>query len=234
LSGTAGVPSRYRETSSHEELRRRLVEQLRGAGIRDLAVLHAFDQVPRHLFVPERFEARAYADEAFPLGHGQTISKPSTHALYLQALNLEGDERVLEIGTGSGYQTALLATLAEHVYSIDRVPKLAEAARARIESLGFTNVAVRASDGTYGWRAYSPFDAVLVTAGALEVPKPLLEQLRPGGRMLIPIGDVESQQLHRIVKTVDGAFEDEVIAQVRFVPLRGLVGQDEEERPGGE
>jgi protein-L-isoaspartate(D-aspartate) O-methyltransferase len=183
---------------------------------------------------PVRARALRGSRIRLPLGHGQTISKPSTHALYLQALNLEGDERVLEIGTGSGYQTALLATLAEHVYSIDRVPKLAEAARARIESLGFTNVAVRASDGTYGWRAYSPFDAVLVTAGALEVPKPLLEQLRPGGRMLIPIGDVESQQLHRIVKTADGAFEDEVIAQVRFVPLRGLVGQDEEERPGGE
>ncbi|MGD2154522.1 MAG: protein-L-isoaspartate(D-aspartate) O-methyltransferase [Gemmatimonadales bacterium] len=223
------MPSGQRETSAHQELRRRLVEQLRGAGIRDLAVLHAFDQVPRHLFVPERFQARAYADEAFPLEHGQTISKPSTHALYLQTLNLQGDERVLEIGTGSGYQTALLAMLVEHVYSIERVPKLAEAARARIEALGFTNVAVRASDGTYGWRAYSPYDAILVTAGAQEVPKPLLEQLRPGGRMLIPIGDRESQQLHRIVKAADGAIADEVIGRVRFVPLHGLGGQKEED-----
>ncbi|UCC83049.1 MAG: protein-L-isoaspartate(D-aspartate) O-methyltransferase [Gemmatimonadota bacterium] len=228
------MPSKYRETSSHQELRRRLVEQLQAAGIRDLAVLNAFDQVPRHMFVPERFAARAYADEAFPLGHGQTISKPSTHALYLQALNLEGDERVLEIGTGSGYQTALLAMLADHVYSIERVPKLAEAARARIESLGFTNVAVRASDGTYGWRAFSPFDAILVTAGALEMPKPLLEQLRPGGRMLIPIGDSESQQLHRIEKTAAGEIEDTVIGEVRFVPLRGLGGHADIERRGGE
>jgi protein-L-isoaspartate(D-aspartate) O-methyltransferase len=228
------VPPEYREASAHQELRRRLVEQLRGTGVKDLAVLHAFDQVPRHLFVPERFRARAYADEAFPLGHGQTISKPSTHALYLQTLELQGDERVLEIGTGSGYQTALLAMLAEHVYSIERVPKLAEAARAKIESLGITNVAVRSSDGTYGWRAYSPFDAILVTAGASQVPEPLLEQLRPGGRMLIPIGDSESQQLHRIVKTAEGALEDEVIAQVRFVPLRGLGGQDEGARRGAE
>lgn len=228
------MPSGYQETSSHQELRRRLVEQLRGAGIRDLALLHAFDQIPRHLFVPERFEARAYADEAFPLGHGQTISKPSTHALYLQALKLNGKERVLEIGTGSGYQTALLAMLVEHVYSIERVPKLAETARARIESLGFTNVAVRSSDGTYGWRAYSPFDAILVTAGALEVPKPLLEQLRPGGRMLIPIGESESQQLHMITKTANGALEDQVIGEVRFVPLRGLGGQDAKEGRDGE
>ncbi len=227
------MPLEDRDSGSQQELRRRLVEQLRGAGIRDLAILYAFDRVPRHLFVPERFAARAYADEAVPLGHGQTISKPSTHALYLQALNLEGRERVLEIGTGSGYQTALLATLVDHVYSIERVPKLAEAARARIESLGFTNVAVRASDGTYGWRTYSPFDAILVTAGASEVPKPLVEQLRPGGRMLIPIGDSESQQLHRIVKTDDDTLEDEVIGQVRFVPLRGSVGREEEERRGG-
>jgi protein-L-isoaspartate(D-aspartate) O-methyltransferase len=218
---------KHRESSSHQELRRRLVEQLRGAGVSDLAVLHAFDQVPRHVFVPDRFQARAYADEAFPLGHGQTISKPSTHALYLQALRLDGTERVLEIGTGSGFQTALLATLAEQVFSIEREPKLAAAARARIESLGFTNVAVRASDGTYGWRPYSPFDAILVTAGAQEVPQPLLEQLRPGGRLLIPIGDSRSQELHRMVKTEEGAIEDEVLGQVRFVPLRGLGGQDD-------
>ncbi|UCC75267.1 MAG: protein-L-isoaspartate(D-aspartate) O-methyltransferase [Gemmatimonadota bacterium] len=196
-----------------------MVEQLRDAGVRDLAVLHAFDQVPRHLFVPEQFRARAYSDEALPLGHGQTISKPTTHALYLQALRLKGKERVLEIGTGSGYQTALLATLAEQVFSIERVATLAVTARSRIESLGFNNVAIRVGDGTFGWRRYAPFDAILVTAGAAEIPRPLLDQLRIGGHLLIPIGDGELQQLHRVVKFTEDESEDEVIGQVRFVPL---------------
>lgn len=215
------------EVEKHLERRRRLIEELRERGIIDLAVLHAFDRVPRHLFVPELFEARAYTDVALPLGHGQTISKPSTHALYLEALALTGEERVLEIGTGSGFQTALLAALCKQVYSIERVPNLAATARARIEALGFTNVLVRAGDGTYGWRMYSPYDVILVTAGAREVPQALLEQLRPGGKMLIPIGDAEVQELHRIVRTGEGSVEDEVIAQVRFVALRGVGGLEE-------
>ena len=216
-----------REVEKHLERRRELIELLRDGGVQDLAVLHAFDRVPRHLFVPATFEARAYRDVALPLGYDQTISKPSTHALYLEAMELQGDERVLEIGTGSGFQTALLATLCKQVYSIDREPKLAASARARIEGLGFTNVLVRAGDGTYGWRAYSPYDAIIVTAGAREIPRPLVEQLRAGGRLLIPIGDAESQELHRIVRTGEGTVEDEVIAQVRFVALKGLGGLDE-------
>jgi protein-L-isoaspartate(D-aspartate) O-methyltransferase len=201
-----------------------LIERLREAGVRDLAVLHAFEAVPRHLFVPATFEARAYADEALPIGHGQTISKPSTHALYLQVLALTGDERLLEIGTGSGFQTALLASLCRQVFSIERVPELAAAARARIEALGFTNVVIRGGDGSYGWRKYSPFDAILVTAGAREIPRPLLEQLRIGGQLLIPIGRGEWQQLHRVVRTGEETVEDRVIARVRFVPLHGLGG----------
>jgi protein-L-isoaspartate(D-aspartate) O-methyltransferase len=201
-----------------------LIEHLSDAGVRDLAVLHAFDRVPRHLFVPKHFEARAYADEALPLGHGQTISRPSTHARYLQALQLKGDERLLEIGTGSGFQTALLAMLCEQVFSIERVPELAATARDRIESLGITNVVVRASDGTYGWRRYSPFDAILVAAAAREVPEPLVEQLRIGGQLLIPLGDSESQQLHRFTRTGEDSLEDEVITTVKFVGLRGLGG----------
>ncbi|UCC49981.1 MAG: protein-L-isoaspartate(D-aspartate) O-methyltransferase [Gemmatimonadota bacterium] len=215
----------------HQERRRQLIEQLRASGIRDLTVLHAFDRVPRHLFVPEAFEARAYLDEALPLGHGQTISRPSTHALYLQALRLEGDERLLEIGTGSGFQTALLATLCRQVFSIERVPELAARARARIEALGFTNVVIRAGDGSHGWRRYSPYDGILVTAGAKEVPSPLLRQLRVGGQLLIPIGDRQSQELHRIVRSGEETMEDEVIARVRFVALHGLGGlevQDEQ------
>ncbi len=222
-----------RDLGAQQERRRQLIENLRAAGVSDLAVLHAFDQVPRHLFVPEVFEARAYADEALPLGHGQTISRPSTHALYLQSLGLKGHERILEIGTGSGYQTALLATLCQQVFSVERVPELALSARARIESLGFTNVVIRASDGTYGWRTFSPFDAILVAAAAAEIPKPLTEQLSEGGQLLIPIGDAESQELHRVVRLGSDSFEDEVLADVKFVALHGLGGlvKDNEDDP---
>jgi len=217
-----GAPPR--DLGVHRERRGRLIERLREAGVRDLAVLQAFDQVPRHLFVPEIFEARAYEDEALPIGHGQTISRPSTHALYLQTLGLKGSERVLEIGTGSGYQTALLATLAQQVFSIERVPELAASARARVEGLGLTNVVIRASDGTYGWRKYSPFDAILVAAGATDIPKPLVEQLRIGGQILIPIGNSDAQELHRIVRVGEQSIDDEVVASVRFVALHGLGG----------
>ncbi len=216
--------SELRDLGAHQERRRQLIEKLRQAGVRDLTVLYAFDRVPRHLFVPDWFEARAYADEALPLGHGQTISRPSTHALFLQSLGLKGDERVLEIGTGSGFQTALLATLCRQVFSIERVPELAAAARSRIEALGFSNVAIRAGDGTYGWRRYAPYEAILVAAGARDIPQPLVQQLATGGQLLIPLGEREAQKLHRIVRTEDGSVEDAVIADVRFVALHGLGG----------
>lgn len=213
-----------RDLTSQREGRRRLIEHLREAGVQDLAVLHAFDRVPRHRFVPEVFGPRAYADEALPLGHGQTISRPTTHALYLESLKLTGEERVLEVGTGSGFQTALLATLCRQVFSIERVAELAASARARIEALGISNVAIRAGDGSYGWRKYAPFDAILVSAGAREVPRPLIEQLGRRGQLLIPLGDAESQELHRIVLTGEGSTTDEVIARVQFVALRGADG----------
>jgi protein-L-isoaspartate(D-aspartate) O-methyltransferase len=216
-----------RELTAYQESRRRLIERLRQDGITDLAVLEAFDRVPRHLFVPERFQARAYTDEALPLGHGQTISRPSTHALYLQSLRLTGSERALEVGTGSGFQTALLAYLCDHVFSVELVPELASAARARIEALGLTHVAVRAGDGRFGWRKYAPYDAILVTAGAREVPEALVDQLAPGGRLLIPVGDESSQALHRIERTADGGVEDEIIARVRFVDFKQLGGPEE-------
>lgn len=219
--------SKLRDLGAHQERRRQLIEKIRQAGVRDLAVLNAFDRVPRHLFVPEVFEARAYADEALPLGHGQTISRPSTHALFLQSLGLAGDERVLEIGTGSGFQTALLAALCRQVFSIERIPELAAAARARIEGLGFSNVAVRAGDGTYGWRRYAPYDAILVAAGARDIPDPLVQQLADGGQLLIPLGARSGQKLHRIVRTDDGSVKDDVIADVRFVALHGLGGLED-------
>ena len=223
--------SELRDLAAQQERRRQLIEKLRQAGVRDLAVLYAFDRGPRHLFVPDVFEARAYADEALPLGHGQTISRPSTHALFLQSLALKGEERVLEIGTGSGFQTALLATLCRQVFSIERVPELAAAARSRIEALGFSNVAIRAGDGTYGWRRYAPYDAILVGAGAREIPQPLVQQLATGGQLLIPLGEREAQKLHRIVRTENGSVEDAVIADVKFVALHGLGGLED---AGGE
>jgi protein-L-isoaspartate(D-aspartate) O-methyltransferase len=222
------VGPKLRDLGAHQERRRQLIERLRQAGVRDLAVLYAFDRVPRHWFVPDVFEARAYADEALPLGYGQTISRPSTHALFLQNLGLKGDERVLEIGTGSGFQTALLAALCRQVFSIERVPELAAAARTRIEALGFDNVAIRAGDGTYGWRRYAPYDAILVGAGAREAPQPLVQQLTTGGQLLIPLGEREAQKLHRIVRTEDGSVDDTVIADVRFVALYGLGGLNDE------
>lgn len=209
------------ELSVQRERRRGLIEHLRERGIQDLAVLHAFDRVHRHLFVPDLFVAKAYEDQALPLGHGQTISRPSTHALCLAALGLRGDERVLEIGTGSGFQTALLATLCRQVFSIERVPELALAARDRIEKLGFTNILIRAGDGSFGWRTYAPYDVIVVAAGAAEVPQPLLEQLADGGRLLIPIGEARSQRLHKITRIGHDELEDQVLADVSFVELRG-------------
>ncbi len=215
----------FRGVDRFRDRRTKLIERLRSAGIQDLAVLHAFDQVPRHLFVPEYFLARAYNDEALPIGQGQTISRPSTHALYLEALELRGGERVLEIGTGSGFQTALLSHLATQVFSIDHVPELALAARAKIEALGISNVAVRAGDGTFGWRRYAPFDAILVTACAAEIPGSLIDQLARGGRMLVPIGTDRSQDLHKLVKTRAGDVVDKIIAHVSFVAMRGAGGR---------
>lgn len=208
----------------HRERRRRLIEALRADGIEDLAVLHAFDRVPRHLFVPEALRARAYLDEALPIGHGAVIPRPSTQARGLQALTLRGGERVLEIGTGSGYQAGLLARLVRRVYSVEWVPELAMAARARLEELGCTNTVVRTGDGAYGWRRYAPFDVILVTGAAREVPESLMEQLVPGGRILIPLGSMEVQKLHLIRRNGESEMEDRVIGQVRFMELQGEYG----------
>lgn len=209
----------------YRERRAALIERLRDRGINDLAVLHAFDSIPRHLFVPEYFLARAYRDEALLIGQGQTISRPSTHGLYLQSLNLKGTERVLEVGTGSGYQTALLSQLVAQVFSIDRIPQLAVAARARIEGMGISNVAVKAGDGHLGWRKYAPYDAILVTACARATPPALVEQLAVGGRLLIPIGRPEAQRLHLVVRGADGGVEERIIADVQFVELKSDTGE---------
>jgi protein-L-isoaspartate(D-aspartate) O-methyltransferase len=203
--------------------RRRLVEALQERGVRDLAVLHAFDQTPRHLFVPTGMRHRAYEDSALPIGNGQTISQPSTHARYLELLALTGKERVLEIGTGSGYQTVLLSHLASQVFSIERVGTLVTKARDAIRAAGATNVSLLAGDGTLGWRDYAPYDAILVTAGSPAVPTPLAEQLAEGGRLLIPIGERDEQILTLFTRRGE-ELERRDIGAARFVPLIGKYG----------
>jgi protein-L-isoaspartate(D-aspartate) O-methyltransferase len=200
--------------------RRRLVEQLHDQGIRDLAVLNAIDQTPRHRFIPTGIRHRAYEDSALPIGNGQTISQPSIHARYLELLKLTGNEKVLEIGTGSGYQTALLSVLASQVFSIERIPELLDNARDTIRQLGLRNISFLLGDGTLGWRQYAPYDAILVGAGAPEVPSPYLEQLKEGGRVLIPLGGKEEQTLYMFTRRGD-ALQQVEVAPVRFVPLVG-------------
>jgi len=207
----------------HRGGRRRLVETLQSSGIRDLSVLRAFEQTPRHLFVPTGVRHRAYEDSALPIGNGQTISQPSVHARYLQELQLTGRERVLEVGTGSGYQTVLLAHLAEQVFSVERVPALLDRAREIIQRVGVRNVSLLLGDGTLGWRDYAPYDAILVSAAAPQVPAPLAEQLADGGKILIPLGRRDEQML--TVCTRRGAeLQRRDIVPVRFVPLLGTYG----------
>jgi protein-L-isoaspartate(D-aspartate) O-methyltransferase len=203
--------------------RLRLVEALQAKGIHDLSVLHAVSVVPRHLFVPESVRHRAYEDSALPIGNGQTISQPSVQARYLQALRLTGRESVLEIGTGSGYQTALLSQVAERVFSVERVTALADAARRVLEDLALNNVTVLVGDGTLGWRPFAPYHAILVAAASPEVPPPLLEQLAPDGRLVIPLGSRDKQDLTLITRRDDG-YDTLSLGDARFVPLIGEHG----------
>jgi protein-L-isoaspartate(D-aspartate) O-methyltransferase len=209
--------------------RLRLVEALREKGIRDLAVLRAFEQTSRHQFLPTGLRHRAYEDSPLPIGNGQTISQPSIHARYLELLRLTGHERVLEVGTGSGYQTVLLAHLVEQVFTIERVPALYQLARGAIQRAGAANVSMLLGDGTLGWREYAPYDAILVSAGAPSVPEPLLAQIAEGGRMLVPVGTREDQQLVMYQRS-NGQVEPKELGPVRFVPLLGHHGWDLGER----
>jgi protein-L-isoaspartate(D-aspartate) O-methyltransferase len=203
--------------------RRRLVETLQENGIRDLSVLRAFDLTPRHLFVPTGVRHRAYEDSALPIGNGQTISQPSIHARYLEILELSGKEKVLEIGTGSGYQTVLLSHLAAQVFSIERIPALLTSARDIIQRSGARNVSLLLGDGTIGWSQYGPYDAILVTAAAPSVPAPLAAQLAERGRLLIPLGGRDEQML-AVFTRIGGALERRDVGPVRFVPLLGAYG----------
>ena len=203
--------------------RSRLVETLQRKGVRDLAVLRAIGTVPRHLFVPESVRHRAYDDAALPIGGGQTISQPWVQARYLELAALSGRERVLEVGAGSGYQTALLALLADAVFAVECIPALAQGARTALETSGIRNVTVLVGDGTLGWRPFAPYDAILVAAASPDIPAPLVEQLAPGGRLIIPLGD-RSNQVLTVAQRMGDEVRTSTVADVRFVPLLGEFG----------
>lgn len=193
-------------------------------GIRDPAVLDAMRSVPRHVFVPPEMEALAYEDAPLPIGEGQTISQPYVVALMTEALRLGPSDRVLEIGTGSGYAAAVASRIASEVYTIERHPALAREAQATLAELGYTNVHVVEGDGTLGWREDAPYEAIVVTAGGPRIPEALLWQLAEGGRLVIPIGPHEAQRLFRITHVPGSGFQKEDLGDVRFVPLIGQGG----------
>ena len=205
--------------------RERMIERLRGHyGIRDVRVLEAMRNVPRHAFVPEALQSRAYGDHALPIAANQTISQPFIVARMSELLELDDRSRVLEIGAGSGYQTAVLARLAAQVYAIERIGELARVAQARIRQLGIYNATVKCFDGTLGWSAHAPYDGILVAAGGPDVPEPLLAQLKMDGKLVIPIGNTrESQRLIRFIRTEKGYAEEDHGA-CAFVPLIGHYG----------
>jgi protein-L-isoaspartate(D-aspartate) O-methyltransferase len=198
-------------------------EQLIARGIKDPRVISAMKKVPRHLFVEEALQSQAYSDHPLPIGEKQTISQPYMVALMTEALQLKGKEKVLEIGSGSGYQTAVLAELAEKVFSVERIRSLAIRARNLLFSLGYFNFEIKIFDGTYGWEEMGPYDAILVTAGAPDIPQPLIDQLAVGGRLVIPVGDASVQDLFRVTKTEEGTKKED-LGGCRFVKLIGKYG----------
>ena len=203
-----------------------VVRQLKARGITDPAVLKAMTKVPRHLFVEEALQSQAYNDHPLPIGEKQTISQPYMVALMTELLAVGPNDLVLEIGTGCGYQTAVLAEIASKVYSIERIPSLAAKARKNLGRLGYLNVLVKVGDGTKGWPEYAPFDGIIVTAGSPEMPKPLLEQLADGGRLVVPVGDHFSQELIK-VERVGESFRQSNMGGCRFVDLIGEHGWTE-------
>lgn len=198
-----------------------MIEEIREHGIDDLAILQLFDRVPRHLFVPEGVWPRAYEDAPLPIGFGQTASQPSLQAYYLSLLAPTEDDKVLEIGTGSGYLTALLALASDRVYSVERVRDLSQRARRALDQLGFKNVALLVGDGSIGWRKYQPFDVIVVSAASPSVPGTLVDQLADGGRMLIPVGSRESQDLVMVRRDGERVEQEVVRGACTFVPLLG-------------
>ncbi len=197
-----------------------VARDLRPKGIHDPRVLKAIGKVPRHLFVDEALWDQAYGDYPLPIGYGQTISQPYIVAIMTQELGLKGQERVLEIGTGSGYQTAVLAELAKAVFSVERISALLSKARRILDKLGYSNVHLKLDDGTWGWKDHAPFDAILVAAASPQIPQPLVDQLKDPGIMLIPVGDEYSQTLVKLIKEGGRIYQEEM-GGVRFVKLVG-------------
>jgi len=209
--------------------RRRMVEeQVIDRGVTDPRVLDAMLKVPRHKFVEEALASKSYQDAPLPIGEKQTISQPYMVAVMSEALMLDGSERVLEVGTGSGYQAAVLALLADRVFSLERIASLARRARKVLDDNGFSKVNIRLADGTVGWQDMAPFDGIIVTAGAPKVPQEYLDQLSLGGRLIIPVGDRESQVLMRITRVGEAEYKEEKMLGCRFVPLIGSQGWKQE------
>lgn len=207
-------------SSDFAALRHLMVEkQIKARDVRDARVIRAMEKVPRHLFVPDRLRYQAYSDEPLPIGEGQTISQPYIVAYMTEQLGLKGDERVLEIGTGSGYQTAVLAELCDSVFTIEIIPELSRRAQAVLQKLGYRNIRFKIGDGYEGWPEEAPFDAIMVTAAPDHIPEPLVQQLKIGGKMIIPVGDF-LQELYLVVRTEKG-FEKFRKLPVRFVPMKG-------------
>jgi len=215
----------------YERERQRMVEkQIKGRGVRDPRVLQALGDVPRHLFVPPERRHLAYADGPLPIGDDQTISQPYIVAYMTELLELQGGESVLEVGTGSGYQTAILSRLARKVYSLERIAALAERARQRLVDMGCSNVEVHVGDGSAGLPAHAPYDRILVTAAAPSVPRPLQDQLANAGRLVLPVGGRSGQVLERWIREGD-SYTIEKLAPVAFVPLIGAYAWDESDPP---
>ncbi|MGZ3495087.1 MAG: protein-L-isoaspartate(D-aspartate) O-methyltransferase [Thermodesulfobacteriota bacterium] len=202
-------------------------EQIVSRGIKDAKLIEAMKKIPRHLFVEEALQSQAHTDHPLPIGEKQTISQPYMVALMTEALLLTGKEKVLEIGTGSGYQAAILAELSEKVFSVERIRSLAIRARKLLYELGYFNVEIKIFDGTFGWMEESPFDAIMVTAGSPDIPQPLIDQLSIGGRLVIPVGDALVQDLFRVTKTEEGVKKED-LGGCRFVKLIGKYGWEAE------
>lgn len=212
-------------TMNYVIARKRMVEaQIIARGITDRRVIEAMLKVPRHFFVEEAMSAQAYSDSSLPIGEKQTISQPYMVAFMTELLGLNGSEMVLEIGTGSGYQAAILATIAKKVYTVERIRPLALRARKALDSLGLLNVNIKIDDGTDGWASEAPFDAIIVTAGAPDIPQILISQLKAGGRLVIPVGNLTDQKLVKITKMKDGSVVQENLVGCRFVKLIGKFG----------
>ena len=206
-----------------EQSRRGLLQELRRQGIQDPRVLEAIEKVPRHEFVPKNWQAMAYANRALPIDNGQTISQPYIVALMTELLQLSGAEKVLEVGTGSGYQAAVLSLLADRVYTVEIIPELSQGARAKLDALAYKNIEYRVGDGFYGWKEKGPFDAIILTAAARRAPERLLRQLKEGGVMVMPLGPPRGVQELVRIKQQDGKTHMERITGVRFVPMIGEI-----------